>query len=291
MRNHDDFRGMLAPFVLGELSPAERAEVEAHLDSGCAECAVEVRELQEALGELASAAPRMRAPKSVKQRVMTEIRDPRADAGAGSPVSTDSEVAAPPEADPQPSRPKIDEFKTPVWARVALGGMAAACVLLALDGARLRQERSGLGDEIQLLKARVSSLEVERDEAAQWASLIESPTVRFADLAATGADTPTGLAGWALYEEEGGRAAVLLRNAELASAETYQLWVIDEGGPLSLGVVNAQPDADGDLAIQVDEIEPRGAVAAIAVSLEAAGGSPNPNAPTGPVVLVGSLGD
>jgi len=51
--------------------------------------------------------------------------------------------------------------------------------------------------------------------------------------------------------------------------------------------VHADPSGDAVLQLELPEAA---AVQAIAVSLEPTGGAPTPDAPTGPVVLVGAIG-
>jgi anti-sigma-K factor RskA len=66
---------------------------------------------------------------------------------------------------------------------------------------------------------------------------------------------------------------------------TLQLWAITKAGkPRSLGVLPASRTAS--LALDARAIGPD--VMLLAVSLEAKGGSPDPNGPTGPVLYKGS---
>jgi anti-sigma-K factor RskA len=75
------------------------------------------------------------------------------------------------------------------------------------------------------------------------------------------------------------------RDVHVPDQRTLQLWAIDRAGkPRSLGIL---PDNRGaDLALDARAIGPD--VALLAISLEPKGGSPNPDAPTGPVLYKGS---
>jgi anti-sigma-K factor RskA len=69
--------------------------------------------------------------------------------------------------------------------------------------------------------------------------------------------------------------------AELPPDRTYQLWLIDDGGPASAGIFGTADgvvtfDVEGDVA----------AAAAVGLTAEPAGGSP---APTGDILLLGDL--
>jgi anti-sigma-K factor RskA len=68
----------------------------------------------------------------------------------------------------------------------------------------------------------------------------------------------------------------------------YQLWGIHPTGPASLGLVRA--DEQGRSVVRLEGVASPETLQAFAVSLEPLGGSPNPNAPSGPVIMVGSLG-
>ena len=63
-------------YVVGALTPAERAEFEAHL-AGCAACAAEVRALAPAIAALAYSAPSAGPSPAVRDRLMARVGGPR----------------------------------------------------------------------------------------------------------------------------------------------------------------------------------------------------------------------
>jgi anti-sigma-K factor RskA len=63
----------LAAYALGALEPAEATEVEEHL-AGCERCRAHLRWLEPAVQVLPEGVERLQPPKSVRERVMTEVR-------------------------------------------------------------------------------------------------------------------------------------------------------------------------------------------------------------------------
>ena len=68
----------------------------------------------------------------------------------------------------------------------------------------------------------------------------------------------------------------------------YELWGLHPSGPRSLGLLH--PDARGRAVVRLEDAGDPATLQAFAISLEPAGGSPDPAAPSGPVVMVGKLG-
>lgn len=71
----------------------------------------------------------------------------------------------------------------------------------------------------------------------------------------------------------------------IASDKSLELWALPAGGaPRSLGLVAA----NGEVTLMLPEDMPPQSIPALAISLEPKGGSPNPNAPSGPVLFKGA---
>jgi len=80
-------------------------------------------------------------------------------------------------------------------------------------------------------------------------------------------------------------AVRVLSQTTVPDERTLQLWAItQQGTPRSLGVL----DDKGSAQLPLNDRALGSDVALLAVSLEPKGGSPNPNAPTGPVLYKGS---
>ncbi len=101
----------------------------------------------------------------------------------------------------------------------------------------------------------------------------------------TAADAETvPLEGIAGYVVRSGDAAVLVSHdlPELPPDRTYQLWLIDEGGPNPAGVF--RPDREGAAVVLVADEDTVGKV--VGITAEPAGGSPQP---TGTVLATAGL--
>jgi anti-sigma-K factor RskA len=73
--------------------------------------------------------------------------------------------------------------------------------------------------------------------------------------------------------------------ASLPADQTYELWLIpSDGDPVSAGLV--QVTADGTTVSQIPMPSQPQEFAAVGLSIEPAGGSPQP---TGPIVLLGTV--
>lgn len=95
-------------------------------------------------------------------------------------------------------------------------------------------------------------------------------------------DSPIGAARF-VYSAELGRGVFTGIGLELVPDDrTYQLWLIDESGPVSAGVF--RPDAEGDAVVVVEGELGSGVV--LGVTVEPAGGSPQP---TGEVLIAREL--
>jgi anti-sigma-K factor RskA len=190
-------------------------------------------------------------------------------------------------------------------AATAVGFAAAAAVLIAL-GLRVADLERKLDAESAVRVAAIDELErtraqLESQVADARAELGRARTQLEAQVAqaeaALGAITspgtkPVALAGQgdrkqasatAYLDAKAGRLMLFVRDLPApAAGKTYQLWVIVENKPVSLGIFDV---AEGRARLDAEKLpELRGPIT-IAVTEEPAGGVPQP---TGPMVLAGS---
>jgi len=188
--------------------------------------------------------------------------------------------------------------------------VAATIVLVAVIVTALRYQNSLSELESQLAsqEERIATLERENEtlqqdnvalrreitaQAMQLASLHNSlPAVadpeRVVTLDVTEQAGDVNLSGSFYVAQDNG--LLLLRGLQpLPESETYQLWLIPDGGnPVSAGLISVADDAApaNDVTVWTDTVPLRAdQFSSVGVSVEPAGGSP---APTGPIILLGS---
>lgn len=176
-------------------------------------------------------------------------------------AAAESPRMAPPSPTLLPPPPPTSRLKTFLpWCLAAC--LAIGCAVLAYRVATLHRENSAL------LAA--------RDD---WS------TLRLAVLAPAEPGS-SNAAGRALWNEKSGFGVFESDSLPaLTSAQVYQLWIFEEGNPAP--VPSGFFDPAKGRRVELKPARAVGNVAAVAVSIEVAGGRPQPE---GPVVLVGEVG-
>lgn len=256
-------------YALDALPEDEQARFEEHLES-CAACRREVAELQAAVagvGELLEQAP----PAGLKERVLADIdqvpqeapRAPAAHAEPGAPPPTAPEAPSAGEG-PSPG----DELgarraaRRPWWA--GLQGVAAAVVAVLVVG---------LGTVIVNLYDRIDELETASSQVTEVLSAPDADTITV--------EGEAGSSARVVVSASRGEAVFLADGMDQVSAEqTYELWLIDDAGaePAGLFDVDEQGRATQVLTGDLES------AAAIGVTVEPAGGSPQPT--SDPVMVI-----
>src|SRR4051812_39229431 len=253
--SHDEALELAGLFALDVLTPEEKAEVDAHLAS-CALDHSEIAELGGVTPALGSLAEPLGAPASLKRRVMETYaaENPR---NATFPTQQMS----------QPARAALQRRRTPNW----MGWTAAAVglVLLAVLGA------VGLN-----LKSQADLANQRAAEMTQAIAAMTAPGSHVAVLHGSG--PATGINGF-LAVPSGSSGYMVMTGVPAAPAgKTYQAWYIVDGQPASAGTMSA--DTDGNVV--ASGLQPLPGTSVVAVTVEPAGGSPQP---TSDPIIVGTV--
>ena len=281
-----DLRDQLALYVLDELGPAERSEVEEALRRDPElrkEEAAWRRDLGELLAESSAVVELSEAElDGMTDRLVASL--PREERRSGVPQTANEVTRLPRQSAPPASTP---------WAtRLAL---AASLLSLVLAVAVFFSTRSGDATErIASLERRNAQLEqelaglrqgLERTDAAVArvsSDLLTMSYPQSSPVVLAGLEAAPEAAGAAFYKPSARQAlfnAYGLPQAE--SGTTYQLWYIPEGGsPVSAGTFVV--DANGEATMQVEQVPDAAEIALWAVTVEPEGGSPQP---TGTMVI------
>jgi anti-sigma-K factor RskA len=247
-------------FALGALDADERQVIEAHVAS-CADCAQKLAEAQGRMALLALAAPRVEPSAGVKERLMRQLHA-TAEGSGGSLARA--------------KREQIPSGTSGRWWAVLIpvaSAFALATILLWLHNEQLTRQLADLRETVQYQKK-------ELEESEHIAGLLAARDTIVVPLAAQ-KGAPQGSARVVYNSREG----MMMYDGTLPPAPTdkvYQIWLVPmSGAPISTGWFTERPGKPGHMMMKV----PEGVAAkAFAVTLEPAGGMPQP---TGPMVLVG----
>jgi hypothetical protein len=252
-----EFQELVALLAAGALDPAERAAAEAHLaepaHQGCFEALKNAAVTWDAVG-------RSLSPARLDERVWRGIA---------------AEIGR---------RPRISAVRT--WA----GWAAAAALALALagvQGARIRAEkRAGALATADRERAECArDLEEARGEATlqrEALALLASPATQVISLAP---QAGAGMTARALVNLPARAGVLYAAGPPAPQGKDYELWVIRGDRKLPAGLLRAR--AGGAILTRIDpSLFSDGRPDALAVTLEPAGGMPQP---TGPALLVGAF--
>jgi anti-sigma-K factor RskA len=246
-------------YALGALEGDEKLAIESHVVS-CADCARKLAEAEGRIALLAFATPRVEPEPAVKQLLMEQVR-------------AAAESAAP-EREPESERTTGSKWRNAVLIPVG-AALAIATLLLWNENRRLDQQLAALHASMQQQQKQLQ-------DAREVAGLITaSDTITVA--LAPQAGMPKGAAR-VMYNAKMG---MLMYDGEIEpapSGKSYQLWLVPaNGSPINAGVFTAVSGQPNHWMMKLPQgIEPK----TFAVTLEPAGGMPQP---TGPKVLVGGV--
>jgi len=173
---------------------------------------------------------------------------------------------------------------------LGVGWALAACLLIVLGIFHARADT--LKRDLARTSARVDSLS--RDLAAErrWSTILSSTAMRTAAFTLT-PDADPGLRARAVMDPGTRRAVLVFDHFKAPDGHAYEVWAFHGSTPAALGRVRA--DAEGRAVMRIEDVGDPDDLTAFAISLEAEGGTSAPatsapSEPTGPIVMIGSLG-
>lgn len=250
----DPFLELIEAYALGSLDLEERAGLEAHLATGCADCAKALAEARWLVSQLAYLAPEAQPSDLLRGRLLKTVR---AEAKSGTAqVETSAKTM-------------------PFW----MWGAVAAVALFALYNfyeARalrelIRQTQIALDEQVELQKKSAQELALARREAL---ILTDPQSLRIA-MPAGKTDLPALHASWHAG------LGIVISGEKLTPPgrnRTLQLWLVPKAaGAKPIPSLTVRPDSDGKFHLLVEN--PPGVqrdTKALAITDEPEGGSPQP---------------
>jgi len=268
--NHDAMLDTVAVLALGALPEFEANEAAAHVRD-CAKCRAEYAELRPVADGVGYAAAPAAAVDQVsaarrKTRIMRAVR---ADSAAMPPTPSEARIAPSRSGSPARSRPALVPY-----------GLAAAAIAVAaylgVSDASLRGERDTARSDVAHLRASDAALRQTYDaraaELAEAQGRADSLADRYAIL--TDARTRRFVVPQGEVITAHGRVFYALRLPVLAQGKVYQAWTLAKGAKAVAPSVTFEPGRDGVAFVELP-VKARD-LAAVALSIEPAGGSKTP---------------
>lgn len=283
MTNCDQFREMYEAYALGALDPPERTALEAHLATGCAECAKSVAEARWLVSQLAYLAPEAATSDMLKGRLMQAVRS-EAKSKSSSPVVTAASTTS---------------SGIPYWLAAGIAALLLLTLYFAWDAHRLRDELRAANERNQRTEQLVASAEGEYAATQRKLAVMEEQMAKMHRenailtdpasvkimLAAQKIRAPQMVAMWhAKY-------GIVLTGQKVpmpSGNRVLQLWLIPKApGGKPMPAMTVRPDANGNFVILVANPPVAGSdTKALAITEEPAGGS---SAPTTAPKWVGAM--
>jgi anti-sigma-K factor RskA len=249
-------------YALGALDGQEMQAFEAHVP-GCPACRKELAAAKQRVLRLGLAAPAVAPRPQVKSALMEKVKAERAAAGARAV-----------QVKPKKKR----------WGLRFSLGFAIATAALAFATFELAKMDWERGKQIKNLQAELDAAQTKAKLDAQAMEAMASVTAAPDSAMITLLQQAGGPPGQAhvMYNARMGLAVYSGQIAPAPADKSYQLWLVPaSGSPVNAGMVGANQE-NGAVVVR---LTPGLVAKAFAVTMEPAGGMPQP---TGPKVLVGA---
>ncbi len=284
--DREELRELASLHALGVLSAEERAALAAAMAAD-AEFAAEVRQLEDTAGALGGVAAQVDPPARLRARVLA-VAGIEDDGGAGRRrLSAAASRAARGDASASGRG----------GSRALPGWLAAAAALVLASGLgvwalQLRGSLEAMNARVDRAEAEVVRIQRTVGEAQEQTRILQvnnavlfAPDTLRVDLAGEG--PAPGSTARAFMSRHSGVVFAANQLPALPADQVYQLWVVpggDNAAPISAGLL--APDASGHASLYFPMPGNVQVAAALAVTVEPAGGRP---APTGARVLLGGV--
>jgi len=262
MANADQFREQIEAYALGSLDPQERASLEAHLASGCADCEKTLTEARWLVSQLAYLAPDAKPSDLLRGRLLQTVC---ADASATKSNKSSSAI--------------------PFWMWGAVAALLFFAVYQTWELSRVRITIGKINQETLTEIAKQQELQRQYEAAHREAIILTDPDSVKIPMTTDDKSMPKLGAMW--HAKMG--IVVLGQNIPMPQGNrTLQLWLIPKAqGARPMPSMMVRPDAGGKFMLLVENPPvAMESTKALAITEEPEGGS---QAPTTKPIWVGAI--
>jgi len=269
--SHEKLSELCSIYALGALDGEELREFEAHLKTGCPLCGQQIQEYSETVALIPETLSIVKASEELKSRLLARLDLEPQRSGV---------VDFKPAAKVSPAKPQQKKSWLP-WACAVAAGIALTVSLTRVSSLNrgLVEQQERLNQQLEQLKVFQRLLSSEKEVT----EFVARPGTQITPLAGT--DKSPQAAGKILWNAREKKAFFYASNlATPPQGKTYQLWMIAGNKPIDAGIFTVGSDGTGFL--KVPSLSDADKAQKFAVTLEPAGGVPQP---TGDMHLLGSL--
>lgn len=290
---NEEIETILSGYALGTLEPTEMLAVERWIAES-PRLQARLAEIETVVDHIGLAAPEAAPPASIKQGLMERIQVEREARSMESLIADADSVTVIPSPEESAKPGLLRRWFYPNAWTFMTAAAAAAAVIMIINTALLESRLAPLEREVADTRAAIVELEESstrlsdenrmlreelQNERGQLALLAQPQSL--ARLAGSG--IPNASASF--YGGDSHGLLVIAGLPPLPESQTYQLWLIRDGeDPIPSGLIEV--DADGSTIFPVTYTGSPSDFAAVAISVEPAGGSPQP---TSEPILVGTI--
>ena len=260
--NCEQLAALYEEYALGVLEGEERVELEAHLARAGDKCISGVAQARWVVAQFALAAPDAQPPAALRGKIIEAVK-PGADA---------SRTVVPRDK----TKPSGQRAIFLVWAWVAAAALALITGYTIRQMNNQNEQLAQLRKQMKLAITQNQALQNELDMNRMVAMVMMSPDSKPLKLMPTTNKNMPMV--HAYLHPHMGVAITADQMPSMPSARTLQLWFVPKSGkPVSAAIFH--PDAAGQFALVAPVTLPMNEIAALAVTDEPAGGSPQPTTP------------
>ena len=257
---HDQFRELIEAYALGALDANERAALEAHLASGCPECAKALEEARLVVTQLAYLAPPAEPSEMLRARVLRSVRADAAAGGGGGSL---------------PMQAGSQRTSIPMWLWAGLAALLIVSVYSTWEARKMQQDVADMNQRAAAELKERKQLEDELTVAKHEAWILTDPSSKKIMIMPSDKSMPMVEAMW---HPKMGIYVTAQQMPMPKNNKVLQLWLIPKtpgAKPMPSHVF--WPDANGKIGEMVDNPpEDMAETKALAITEEPRGGSPQP---------------